>query len=165
MLLELKELMLQPAHLTLGTAESMTCGWIQVRIGAVPGASEFFLGGLTAYQLDQKVMHLGVNRALATAVNAVSAEVVAQMAVGACAFFKSDLSVATTGYAEPSPEQGVPEPFAFWALAQVLRGTPTVVRHGRVDCSGNSRTQAQQRVADAVLVELVKYLIEFRGRV
>ena len=160
---ELKELMLRPTRLTLGVAESMTCGWIQARIGAVPGASEFFLGGLTAYEIDQKVRHLGVDRVPATAVNAVSPDVAEQMALGACAFFKSDLSLATTGYAEPSAGQGVREPFAFWALAQVRDDEPAVVRHGRVDCAGTGRVQAQQHVADTVLSELVRYLIVLRG--
>jgi nicotinamide-nucleotide amidase len=160
---ELKELMLRPTRLTLGVAESMTCGWIQARIGALPGASEFFLGGLTAYELDQKVRHLGVDPILATSVNAVSAEVAEQMALGACAFFKSELSLATTGYAEPSAEQGVREPFAFWALSTVLQGGPAVVKRGRIDCGGSSRVQAQQHVADTVLSELVKFLIAFRA--
>jgi nicotinamide-nucleotide amidase len=160
---ELKELMLRPTRLTLGVAESMTCGWIQARIGAVPGASEFFLGGLTAYELDQKVRHLGVDFVLATTVNAVSPDVADQMALGACAFFKCDLSLATTGYAEPFAEQGIDEPFAFWALAQVCKGAATVVKRGRIGCGGSSRVQAQQYVADTVLSELVSYLTAFRA--
>ena len=161
--LELKELMLRAPRLTLGEAESLTCGWLQARIGAVPGASEFFLGGLTAYQLDQKVRHLGVDRALAEPVNAVSPYIAEQMALGACAFFKSDIGVATTGYAEPCPAQNVKEPFAFWALTQVRSNGSSVVLSGRVDCAGTSRVEAQQRVADAVLGELIKYLVRLRG--
>lgn len=161
--LELKELMLRPTRLTLGVAESMTCGWVQVRIGAVSGASEFFLGGLSAYELDQKVRHLGVDRTHAESVNAVSTVVAEQMAVGACAFFKSDVGLATTGYAEPWPAMGVSQPFAFWALAQVsLDGAP-VVLSGKIDCSGANRVRAQQRVADAVLGELVRYLVRLRS--
>jgi nicotinamide-nucleotide amidase len=114
---ELKDLMLASPPLTLAAAESLTCGRVQARVGEISGASLFFRGGLTAYTLDEKVRHLGVNRAAARRVNAVSAEVAAQMARGACGLFDSDLGVATTGYAEPSPEAGVPEPFAWWALA------------------------------------------------
>jgi nicotinamide-nucleotide amidase len=160
---ELKELMLHPTRLKLGVAESMTCGWIQARIGAVPGASEFFLGGLTAYELDQKVRHLGVDPVRAAAVNAVAPEVADQMALGACAFFKCDLSLATTGYAEPFSAQGVLEPFAFWALAKARDGAPAVMKRGRVNCGRSSRAQAQQQVADEVLRELVSYLVAFRA--
>ena len=70
-MLELKELLLRPPRLTLAVAESVTCGRVQARIGAISGASEFFLGGITAYSLEQKVRHLGVDRAAAVAVNAV----------------------------------------------------------------------------------------------
>ena len=79
---ELKQLLLQPPRLTLAVAESVTCGRLQARIGAISGASEFFLGGLTAYTIPQKVRHLGVDRALAEQTNAVSPEVAEQMARG-----------------------------------------------------------------------------------
>jgi len=161
--LELKELMLRSPRLTLGVAESLTCGWVQARIGSVTGASEFFLGGLTAYELDQKVRHLGVDRALAEPANAVSAAVAEQMALGACAFFKSDIGLATTGYAEPNLALGVKEPFAYWALAQVRLDGPPTVLSGRVEYPGASRIEAQRRVTDAVLGELVRYLVRLRG--
>jgi nicotinamide-nucleotide amidase len=161
--LELKKLMVRSPGLTLAVTESMTCGWLQARIGAIPGASEFFLGGLTAYELDQKVRHLGVDRIHAASVNAVSSTVAEQMAIGGCAFFKSDLVLSTTGYAEASPAQNVVEPFAFWALAQVRPDGPAVVQSGRIDCAGINRVQAQQRVADVALSELVKYLVKLRG--
>ncbi|MFT3783102.1 MAG: nicotinamide-nucleotide amidohydrolase family protein [Nibricoccus sp.] len=162
--LELKELMLHDPRLTLGVAESITCGWLQARIGSVSGASTFFLGGLTAYDVEQKIKHLGVEREHAVSVNAVSAQVAEQMALGACWFFGSDLGLATTGYAEPSAAMGVAEPFAFWALAQVRQVPTPVVFSGRVSLSGASRVEAQRRMTDAVLSELIRYLVGFRER-
>jgi len=159
---ELKSLLLAPPPLSLAAAESLTCGRVQARVGEIPGASQFFRGGLTAYTLDEKVRHLGVNRAAARRVNAVSAEVAAQMARGVCGLFDSDLGVATTGYAEPAPEAGVPEPFAWWALAHRRRGRFVAVRTGRVECPGATRVDAQQFVADAVLSELIAYLETIR---
>ena len=47
---------------------------MQARIGEISGASNFFLGGITAYSLDQKVRHLGVDRTAARRVNSVSDE-------------------------------------------------------------------------------------------
>ena len=69
---ELKPLLLASPKLTLAAAESLTCGRVQAAIGSVSGASEYFLGGITAYSLDQKVRHLGVERAAAARVNSVS---------------------------------------------------------------------------------------------
>ena len=114
---ELKELMLAAPRLTLAVAESLTAGHVQARVAAISGASEFFLGGITAYSLDQKVKHLGVDRAAAKRVKCVSAGVAEQMALGVCILFGADVGVATTGYAEPSPADGIVEPFAWWAVA------------------------------------------------
>lgn len=161
--LELKELLLRAPRLTLAAAESITCGHVQARVGEISGASNFFLGGLTAYSLEEKVRHLGVARAAARRVNCVSAAVAGQMAQGVCALFGSDLGVATTGYAERSPADGVSDPFAWWAIAHCRRGRGVKVRTGRVECPGATRVDAQIFVADAVLTELIAYLREVRG--
>jgi nicotinamide-nucleotide amidase len=159
----LKALMLRKPGLTLAVAESMTCGRVQAGIGAISGASGFFLGGITVYSLAQKVRHLGVDRAAAKRVNSVSAAVAAQMARGVCALFGSDIGLATTGYAERSPKDGATDPFAWWALAQVRRGRVVATRHGRVECPGESRTDTQAIVAETAVAELVEYLRVLRG--
>jgi nicotinamide-nucleotide amidase len=155
---ELKGLMLRGPRLTLAVAESLTSGRLQARIGAISGASEFFLGGVTAYSLDEKARHLGVDRAEAGAVNGVSARVVEQMARGACVLFGADLGVATTGYAEPSAEWNVAEPFAWWGLARLQAGGDFAVASGRVDCPGLSRIDVQERVAEAAYDALVGWI-------
>jgi len=155
--------MLRAPRLTLAVAESLTCGHLQAAIGAISGASEFFRGGLTAYTLAQKVRHLGVDRAAAEPVDSVSAEVAGQMARGACAAFGSDLALATTGYAEPAPDRGVTAPVAFWALAHRRADNTLVLRHGRVEQPGATRTAMQAAVAAAALAALLAYLRELRG--
>jgi len=162
---ELKALLLGETRLTVAAAESLTTGRVQALLGAVSGSSEYFLGGITAYSLEQKVKHLAVDRATARKVNSVSSDVAEQMARGVCSLFGSDLGLATTGYAERSPADGVVEPFAFWALAhRATRGAKFVaIRSGRVECPGAKRAEAQQMVAEAVVAELVAYLLEWRG--
>lgn len=157
--------MLRTPRLTVAAAESLTCGRVQATIGAGSGASEFFCGGITAYSLEQKVRHLGVDRAAAKSVNSVSAAVAEQMARGVCLLFGSDLGVATTGYAEPSKVDNVAHPFAWWALAHGARreGAFVAVRSGRVECPDATRVDAQTIIAEAVVAELVAYLCEFRG--
>jgi nicotinamide-nucleotide amidase len=155
---DLKGLMLRSPKLTLAVAESLTSGRLQAAIGAISGASEFFLGGITAYSADQKVRHLGVDRAAAEAVNSVSAAIAEQMARGACALFGSDVGAATTGYAEASPQNGVSEPFAWWGLARRQPDGGFSVTSGRVDCPGLSRMQVQDRVAAAALEALAGWV-------
>lgn len=161
---ELKTLMLRAPRRTLAVAESLTAGHVQARVASVSGSSEYFLGGVTAYTIEQKVKLLGVDRAAAKKVNCVSAGVAEQMARGACALFHADFAVATTGYAEPAPKERVTMPFAWWTIAQRQgRRGKFLVRHGRVECPGATRTDVQKIVADAVLAELVAWLREFRS--
>lgn len=159
----LKDLMCGDPRLTLSVAESITCGRLQSRIGSVSGASEFFVGGITAYSIEQKVRHLGVDRTHATAVNAISATVAEQMAIGACRMFGTVVGLATTGYAERSPEHGAAAPYAFWALAYCPANRSAQVVSGRVDCEGMERVAVQQRVAEVVVDELVRFLTQLRS--
>jgi len=159
---ELKPLLLRPPRLTLAVAESLTCGRVQAAIGAVSGASEYFLGGVTAYSLDGKVKLLGVNRAHAKRTNCVSQRVAVEMARGACARFGADVAVATTGYAEPSPAEGIKVPLAWWALCHVRRGGRAAVISGLIEMPGATRREAQERVTREVLRQLAAYLREFR---
>lgn len=163
---ELKQLMLRAPKLTVAAAESLTCGRVQSTVAAVAGASAYFVGGITAYSLDQKVKHLGVDRTAARRVNSVSAEVAAQMAQGACWLFGTDLAIATTGYAEPSKLDGVKQPFAYWALAHRAKrgGKFTAIRSGRIECPGASRIEAQAIVAEAVVAELLEYVRGLRAK-
>jgi nicotinamide-nucleotide amidase len=144
---DLKALMTHGTRLKLAVAESLTCGRLQARIGTISGASEFFLGGVTAYALEQKVGLLGVDRAEAVASNCVSARVAEQMARGACVLFGADIGVATTGYAEISPEQGVDTPFAWWAVARRQVPDDFSVTSGTAAFPGLSRVEVQERVA------------------
>ncbi len=160
---ELKVLMLREPKLTLAVAESLTAGHLQARVAAVSGASNFFLGGVTAYSLEQKVKLLGVNRAEAAKVNCVSAVVAEEMARGVCELFGADVGVSTTGYAEPWAEGGVVAPMAWWAVARRARGGAAgrkkfMMRHGRVECPGAKRVETQAMVAEAALAELIAWM-------
>lgn len=155
---EIQKLCLRGPVLTLAAAESLTGGRIQSALTAVSGASVYFLGGVTAYTLDQKVKLLGVNRAAAKKTNCVSTEVAEQMARGVATLFDADLAIATTGYAEPSPANHVDDPFAYWALVHRLTARRWHTAIGRIVCPGMNRTQTQDAVASAVLAELAAYL-------
>lgn len=160
---ELKELMLRDPRYTLAVAESITSGRIQAKIGLISGASDFFLGGITVYNLEQKAKHLGVPREIAEPVNCISQEVVELMAQGACRLFGSTLSLATTGYAEPAPERNVKYPFAWWALAHDLGDGRMALQSGMVECPGSNRMTAQEAVAMSALGALKRYLRQARG--
>lgn len=143
-------------HKTLCCAESLTSGNIQAAIAAQSGASKFFRGGVTAYDIGIKAKLLNVDAVHAKNVNAVSPQVAREMATGACDLFEADIGIATTGYAEPYPEGGVDVPHAFFAIMR--RGDTVPVAEGKVEGKGMSRAEMQKHVVQMVLAELARKL-------
>ena len=87
---------------TIAVAESCTGGKIAQELTAVPGASNYFRGGVVSYATDTKVSMLGVSEDTIAQFSVVSAEVATEMALGAKKIIKSDYAIATTGNAGPS---------------------------------------------------------------
>ena len=94
-------------HLTLSTAESCTGGLLAAAITAIPGCSNFFMGGVVAYSNELKERILGVQHETLETKGAVSEETVIEMVKGAMHNFGTDCAIATTGIAGPSG--GTPE--------------------------------------------------------
>ena len=87
---------------TVATAESCTGGNIARRFTALPGASDYFRGGVVAYSNDVKRSLLGVNGGDLERFGAVSRPVAEQMAEGVRRVTGSVYGIATTGVAGPS---------------------------------------------------------------
>jgi nicotinamide-nucleotide amidase len=85
----------------LALAESCSGGLMAARITDLPGASEYFAGGVVSYSNEAKEELLGVDPALIEAHGAVSAEVAEAMALGAIERFDADVAVSITGVAGP----------------------------------------------------------------
>src|SRR3954463_15564978 len=88
---------------TIAIAESVTSGLLQYAFSNVPDATQFFQGGLTAYNVAQKFKHLQVEPIHAMAVNCVSQLVAEQMALQVCRIFGAHWGIGITGYATPVP--------------------------------------------------------------
>ena len=113
---EIRDLLLKAGY-TLSIAESVTCGCMQRTFANTVDASRFFQGGITCYNLGQKVRHLGVEPIHAELHNCVSEQVAGQMALGVTRMFSSMVGISITGYAQPLPEKGVRKIFAWYGLA------------------------------------------------
>jgi PncC family amidohydrolase len=86
---------------TLALGESCTGGLIGHRLTQVPGASDYFLGGVVAYAYDAKERLLGVRHQTLYDHGAVSRETALEMAHGARLAFGADIGLAVTGIAGP----------------------------------------------------------------
>ena len=70
-------------HKTLSTAESCTSGRVASVITAVPGASQYFKGGVVSYANEVKINLLGVDAQVIEEQTPVCEEVARQMVKGA----------------------------------------------------------------------------------
>ncbi len=93
---------LRQRGLTLAVAESCTGGLLAGTIVAIPGSSDYFLGGVVAYANEVKSGILGVAPATLAAHGAVSWQAAAEMAWGALALLGANLALSTTGIAGPA---------------------------------------------------------------
>jgi nicotinamide-nucleotide amidase len=90
--------------ITISTAESITGGLISSVITDTPGSSIFFNGGIISYSNFAKEKILKVDGDLIEKKGAVSREVCLDMALKVKSLFKTDYSVAVTGFAGPEYE-------------------------------------------------------------
>lgn len=94
--------------LTVAVAESLTCGRLASRLGLGHGTSEWFRGGIVAYQTDVKQSVLGVSQG-----PVVTARCAEEMAAGCASLFGADVAVSTTGVGGPGTEEDQPAGTVF----------------------------------------------------
>ncbi|MDR1125377.1 MAG: nicotinamide-nucleotide amidohydrolase family protein [Deltaproteobacteria bacterium] len=132
---------LKSRALTLATAESCTGGLVGAFCTSRPGSSEWFYGGVIAYDNSLKTGLLGVPGSTLAAYGAVSPETAAAMAAGARRVCGADCAVSLTGVAGPdggSPEKpvglvviGIATPGApIAAHSEIFPGSRGRIRHG-----------------------------------
>ncbi|MFZ7102577.1 MAG: competence/damage-inducible protein A [Peptococcaceae bacterium] len=94
--------LLTQKKLTVSTAESCTGGLIAKRFTDISGSSNYFLGGIIAYDNRVKEQILKVSPGILASDGAVSERTALAMAEGARKILGSDLAIATTGIAGPN---------------------------------------------------------------
>ncbi|HVH64721.1 MAG TPA: nicotinamide-nucleotide amidohydrolase family protein, partial [Candidatus Acidoferrum sp.] len=102
---------------TVAVAESCTGGLLGAAFTDVPGSSDYFLGGVIAYDNRVKIEQLGVPVEVIERTGAVSAETAAAMASGVQRLLGADLGLSITGVAGPGAEEDKPAGLTFIGLA------------------------------------------------
>ena len=88
---------------SLASAESLTGGMLSQRIARTEGSSDWYRGGLVAYQREIKFELLDV-----TPGPVVTERAAREMASGVAKLFNADATVSVTGAAGPAPHDGAP---------------------------------------------------------
>ncbi|MEB3292053.1 MAG: nicotinamide-nucleotide amidohydrolase family protein, partial [Synechococcales bacterium] len=110
--------LLRRSHQTLAVAESCTGGGLGQLLTAIPGSSDYFWGGVIAYDNRVKEKVLQVQPQTLVQAGAVSAATAEQMAIGVKAVLGTDWGLSITGIAGPTgATEGKPVGLVYVGLA------------------------------------------------
>ena len=141
---------------SLALAESLTGGWLGMRLTSVAGASDVFRGGVISYTGEAKRELLGVSQETLSQFGPVSEECSREMAAGCRNRFGATIGVSLTGNAGPtSDKDGKPVGLVFIGIAQ-----PDKVQVWDYRFRG-SREDIRQRSTQIALVKLRECLQGF----
>ncbi len=145
----------------IGVAESATGGLIGHLMTQVSGSSQYFWGGIIAYDNAVKIKVLGVREETLIRWGAVSAVVALEMATGACRALGVEVAVSVTGIAGPTGATAT-KPVGLYYLGLA---TPTERYAWRHLFTGDGSTEFtagraanNEAAAQAALQHLLDYL-------
>lgn len=145
--------------LTLATAESCTGGYIASQLTQLPGASDYFKGGMVSYCNDVKQLALGVKAETLALHTAVSEEVACEMADGARARLHSGYAIATTGVAGPNGGTEHTPVGTVWIAVATPHGTQAHLGH----FGGNDRLRVIERATNEAFHLLISQVVQRKG--
>ena len=148
--------LLREQGVTVAVAESCTGGLLAGRLTAVPGSSDYVLGGLVVYADSAKGELAGVDPALIARVGAVSEEVADALAEGAAERLGADVGIGITGIAGPGGgSEDKPVGTVCFSVRGLGRSLTRRIRlpGGRADVRDRSTTVAMHMLRRLLLGE------------
>jgi PncC family amidohydrolase len=149
---KLKKICLEK-KLTIAAAESCTGGGIGAAITAVSGSSQYFYGGVIAYDNSIKISVLGVNEKTLKRYGAVSGQTVRAMALGVKKLMKTSCAVAVSGIAGPGG--GTKEKPVGLVYIGISVNSKTVARKY---VFGGSRQEVRKQAVKTGIKELLRVI-------
>ncbi len=137
----------------MAVAESATGGLIGHLMTQVSGSSQYFWGGVIAYDNAVKIKVLGVREETLIRWGAVSAVVALEMAAGACRALGVDVAVSVTGIAGPTGATAI-KPVGLYYLGLATPNERYAWRH----LFTGDRMDNNAAAAHATLQHLLDYL-------
>jgi PncC family amidohydrolase len=146
--------LLRHHRMRIAVAESCTAGLLGAALTAVPGSSDYVVGGVIAYTDDLKMSLLSVPEDVLRAHGAVSEHCAAAMATGARLHTGADVGVGVTGVAGPGGEGSTKPPGLIYVAVALPRMPVRVERlegdHGREGNRARAVHEALRLVAEMV---------------
>ncbi len=136
---------------SIAVAESVTAGLLQYSFSTAKDASQFFQGGITAFNLGQKTKHLNVEPIQAEGCNCVSEEVAQQMALGVALLFKSRWGIGVTGYATAVPESEN-KVYCFYAISKGNK----IMRTEKISTETYEGESAQHHFVEKIILAFLR---------
>jgi len=138
----------------VAVAESVTGGWLGMRLTSVPGSSAVFVGGAISYTKETKRSLLGVPSEILDGPGPVSEECARAMAEGARERFGATYGVSLTGNAGPDSDvDGKPVGLVYIGLA-----SPSGTQVEEIKFRG-IREDIRQRATQWALIALREQLL------
>jgi PncC family amidohydrolase len=147
--------LLSAAGQTLAVAESCTGGLLGAALTAIPGASNFFLGGVIAYDDRIKRALLQLPASVIAEHGAVSAECALLMASGVRDAVGADIGLSVTGIAGPTG--GTPAKPVGTTYVALVTGDTERVKHV---CWQGDREENRRLSVQSALRILLEHLCE-----
>lgn len=155
---EIRDLLLGRQQ-SIAVGESVSSGLLQLAFSAMPDAIQFYQGGITAYNLTQKIKFFSVEPLHAATVNCVSQEVANEISLAVCREFASDWGIGITGYASAVPESGN-RVFAFFSICY----RDKIQDSGQLKSRKADPFRVQLDYAHQVLEKLLGCLVSSNGK-
>jgi nicotinamide-nucleotide amidase len=137
----------------LSVAESVTAGFLQAAMASAEMALKFFEGGITTYNINQKVRHLGIDKKKGEECNCVSEQTANEMALGVCELFGTEWGIAITGYATTVPESDF-KLFAWFSIC--YKGKVILVE--KIDLKNQKAEDAQLEYVNIIIEKFIQTL-------
>lgn len=149
--------LLREAGWTLAVGESISGGGLGARLVTVPGASEWFVGGIVAYGSAVKVAAAGVPAGLLGEHGPVSEPVAAALAAGVRERLGADVGLAVVGVAGPTTQGG--REVGTVCVGTALPARPAATAARTVTLPSRNRAQLQEWSTSVALDYLRRRLV------
>ena len=147
----------QARGLMVSTAESCTGGMVAAALTDVPGSSAVVDRGFVTYSNAAKMQMLGVSEETLAEHGAVSEAVAVEMARGALAHSRADVSVAITGIAGPGGSEFKPEGRVCFCVSDAHHDVVETVEFGALGRS-EVRVAARDHALKGLLMAVLRMI-------